>query len=120
MNPSDVVDRSAINERAYLHWLQRGCPNGSPEYDWFEAEQELLREHVASAAAPAASEAVTPSVASEPASAQEKPAAKRSRARRGKIESNAPPAAAASATARRRGPASSTKPVVNNKRRAVG
>ena len=28
---------------AYLHWLERGCPDGSPEEDWFFAEQELRR-----------------------------------------------------------------------------
>jgi Protein of unknown function (DUF2934) len=26
---------------AYLHWLARGCPDGSPEEDWFRAEREL-------------------------------------------------------------------------------
>ena len=27
--------------RAYFHWLERGCPNGSAEEDWFRAEEEL-------------------------------------------------------------------------------
>lgn len=26
---------------AYEHWLARGCPEGSPEEDWFEAAEEL-------------------------------------------------------------------------------
>ena len=26
---------------AYALWQQRGCPEGSPEEDWFRAEQEL-------------------------------------------------------------------------------
>jgi len=26
---------------AYALWQQRGCPEGSPEEDWFKAEQEL-------------------------------------------------------------------------------
>ena len=30
-----------IAELAYRHWLRRGCPIGSPEVDWFRAEQEL-------------------------------------------------------------------------------
>ncbi len=27
--------------RAYFYWLERGCPAGSPEQDWFRAEEEL-------------------------------------------------------------------------------
>lgn len=27
--------------RAYFRWQARGCPEGSPEEDWFRAEQEL-------------------------------------------------------------------------------
>jgi hypothetical protein len=30
-----------IAERAYFLWLERGCPVGSSEQDWFFAEQEL-------------------------------------------------------------------------------
>jgi DUF2934 family protein len=26
---------------AYLLWHERGCPDGSPETDWFQAEQAL-------------------------------------------------------------------------------
>jgi hypothetical protein len=26
---------------AYRNWQERGCPIGSPEVDWFHAEQEL-------------------------------------------------------------------------------
>jgi hypothetical protein len=26
---------------AYERWLARGCPQGCPEEDWFEAEHEL-------------------------------------------------------------------------------
>jgi hypothetical protein len=32
--------------RAYRHWLDRGCPSGSPEEDWFAAEEELHKELV--------------------------------------------------------------------------
>jgi len=31
-----------LEKRAYFHWLERGCPQGSPEEDWFRAEQEML------------------------------------------------------------------------------
>jgi hypothetical protein len=31
-----------IASLAYALWQQRGCPEGSPEEDWFRAEQELL------------------------------------------------------------------------------
>ena len=45
----DSVEESAepeptqdqIAELAYTLWQQRGCPNGSPEVDWQEAEEEL-------------------------------------------------------------------------------
>ena len=30
-----------IAERAYRLWCERGCPHGSPEIDWFRAEEEL-------------------------------------------------------------------------------
>ena len=121
MNVSDVVERSAVTERAYLRWLQRGCPHGSPDYDWFEAEQELMREHAARAeAAVAPSVPVTPVASSEPVAAPAKPVAKRSRGRRGSIESSAAPASGNGASSRRRGPASSTKPAASSKRRAAG
>jgi hypothetical protein len=31
----------AIALRAYECWLERGCPDGSPEVDWLRAEQEV-------------------------------------------------------------------------------
>lgn len=30
-----------IAKLAYLYWLGRGCPEGSPEDDWLRAEQEI-------------------------------------------------------------------------------
>jgi hypothetical protein len=30
-----------IAKLAYQLWLERGCPDGSPEEDWFRAEQVL-------------------------------------------------------------------------------
>jgi len=35
MNPQHVA------ERAYRRWVERGCPLGSPDQDWFDAEREL-------------------------------------------------------------------------------
>jgi hypothetical protein len=31
-----------IAKLAYALWQQRGCPNGSAEFDWFAAEEKLL------------------------------------------------------------------------------
>jgi hypothetical protein len=36
--PPDAED---IAKRAYFYWLERGCPEGSPEQDWLRAEAEL-------------------------------------------------------------------------------
>ena len=33
--------RRAVAEMAYGFWEARGRPNGSPETDWFKAEEEL-------------------------------------------------------------------------------
>jgi hypothetical protein len=30
-----------ITALAYALWRERGCPEGSPEEDWFRAEKEL-------------------------------------------------------------------------------
>jgi len=30
-----------IASLAYALWQERGCPEGSPEVDWFRAEEEL-------------------------------------------------------------------------------
>lgn len=30
-----------IEQRAHELWKARGCPRGSPEVDWFRAEEEL-------------------------------------------------------------------------------
>ena len=35
------VTAEQVAERAYFRWLERGCPMGSAEQDWIEAEQEL-------------------------------------------------------------------------------
>jgi hypothetical protein len=41
------VDQSKLDQVAYEFWLERGCPMGSPEEDWFRAEQKLRREEIA-------------------------------------------------------------------------
>jgi hypothetical protein len=41
---SEVPETSTqedIAHLAYALWQQRGCPEGSPEFDWFEAERTL-------------------------------------------------------------------------------
>jgi hypothetical protein len=58
MNSVDI-DSSTIRERAYARWQERGCPTGSPEHDWLEAEQELLRTPVPLAHSAAASAQTT-------------------------------------------------------------
>ena len=35
------IDSTEIAALAYRLWLSRGCPEGSPEVDWLEAEQQL-------------------------------------------------------------------------------
>jgi hypothetical protein len=38
------LDQTSIEHVAYEFWVQRGRPIGSPEEDWFRAEQRLRRE----------------------------------------------------------------------------
>lgn len=38
-------DQAEIARLAYLHWLERGCPIGSPEEDWSRAEKDLKQGH---------------------------------------------------------------------------
>lgn len=39
-NP-EVTSFQEVAELAYRYWQARGCPDGSPEEDWFRAEREL-------------------------------------------------------------------------------
>ncbi len=39
-HPSDGY-HGEIEKLAYRLWQERGCPFGSPEEDWFEAEREF-------------------------------------------------------------------------------
>jgi hypothetical protein len=47
--PTQAPDSSAIEVRAYELWVQRGCPIGSPEVDWFRAEAEIRGNPVSAA-----------------------------------------------------------------------
>jgi hypothetical protein len=46
--PQQREDISSIAALAYQLWQARGCPDGSPDTDWFQAEQELHSEPVRS------------------------------------------------------------------------
>jgi Protein of unknown function (DUF2934) len=39
---SSQFSRDEIAQRAFELWHERGCPVGSPDVDWKEAEQDLL------------------------------------------------------------------------------
>jgi hypothetical protein len=47
-----VILESAIRQRAHENWLRRGCPSGSSERDWQEAERELAAERAAASTNP--------------------------------------------------------------------
>jgi DUF2934 family protein len=38
---SETWVQKDIAKLAYALWQQRGCPYGTPEFDWFEAERTL-------------------------------------------------------------------------------
>jgi hypothetical protein len=40
MEPPEILHEQ-IAALAYALWQERGCPEGSPEEDWFRAEAEL-------------------------------------------------------------------------------
>jgi hypothetical protein len=46
-NSNSELSESSMHEDiarlAYALWQQRGCPEGSAEFDWFEAERNLQR-----------------------------------------------------------------------------
>jgi len=43
------ADQANIVRLAYVHWLERGRPIGSPEEDWSRAEQDLKNEQTRTA-----------------------------------------------------------------------
>ncbi len=44
---SESQDHELIRLAAFFLWEQRGCPIGTPDVDWFRAEEEIRaqREH---------------------------------------------------------------------------
>ncbi len=40
---SEPENQGEISALAYELWIERGCPIGSPEVDWFRAEEDLKR-----------------------------------------------------------------------------
>jgi len=40
-NPPSGGSEEQVAQLAYQLWQTRGCPIGSPEQDWFQAEQQL-------------------------------------------------------------------------------
>jgi hypothetical protein len=48
------IDAQTIRRRAHELWLRRGCPTGTPELDWLEAERELRAEAARAEARPVA------------------------------------------------------------------
>jgi hypothetical protein len=38
---TDSLDHATIASRAYELWEARGCPIGSPELDWLQAEEQV-------------------------------------------------------------------------------
>ena len=36
------MSEEEVAVRAYQRWVARGCPLGTPEEDWYEAERDLL------------------------------------------------------------------------------
>jgi hypothetical protein len=38
---SAAPNQAKVASLAYALWVERGCPEGSPDVDWLEAEEEL-------------------------------------------------------------------------------
>ncbi len=42
-DPEEAIPASTSDDiatRAYFYWLERGCPEGNPDEDWFRAEKD--------------------------------------------------------------------------------
>ena len=46
---STVIDTAQIRDRAYSRWQAQGCPEGTAERDWLEAEQEIAAQRASEA-----------------------------------------------------------------------
>jgi hypothetical protein len=42
-SPGGPITRDEIARLAHSYWQARGCTGGSPEEDWFRAEEELKK-----------------------------------------------------------------------------
>ena len=36
-----IITHEEISRRAYTLWMEKGCPDGTDEENWFRAENEL-------------------------------------------------------------------------------
>ena len=41
--PSLTLDHEEVARLAYFYWESRGCQGGTPEQDWYRAEEELRK-----------------------------------------------------------------------------
>ena len=39
--PADSQFTEQLAKLAYVLWEERGCPHGSPDADWYQAEREM-------------------------------------------------------------------------------
>jgi hypothetical protein len=49
-----VIDTTRIRDRAYSRWQEQGCPAGTAEQDWLEAEREIAAQCAGESPAPSA------------------------------------------------------------------
>jgi len=49
--PADFTqsERDEVERLAYFYWQERGCQHGSPDEDWYRAEEEVRRRRTPSA-----------------------------------------------------------------------
>jgi hypothetical protein len=72
------IDVQAIRRRAHELWLRRGCPTGTPDLDWQQAERELRAESERGEMPPAATNSRANGPRSEGAPLPPRPRAPRS------------------------------------------
>jgi hypothetical protein len=65
-------NRASIAELAYQLWVGRGCPDGSDDLDWLEAERQLAAESSSALASEAGLDREMVSSDSAPTDADEK------------------------------------------------
>jgi Protein of unknown function (DUF2934) len=119
MNPV-AIDPHRIRDLAYTRWQARGCPQGSAEQDWLDAEQAILREHSSRAPATVAPSprAVASTASAAKRSKPPRPTLKRSpNARAAKLLNEVSPKPPAETRAQKAVAAATAAPV---KRTAVG